>query len=224
VFSTPSVNPVVLESDTGGNVYTCSGSLANFAVAARLDSAGVETQLFSGSGQFHGIDADAAGNVYIGQLIGSTTRNLLKFAPNGALLNTTPLGFIGPSDIAIDEVGKRLFMADPNNNGVGIKIFDISGAAPVLMGSITTPLGAFVLGVHYAAESGNVFAIDSGVFDSNPRGFEFSPGGALIAEYRPANIIQARDIITFVPEPSSAGLLFLETLALALMRRIARRG
>jgi DNA-binding beta-propeller fold protein YncE len=205
-FSTPSVNPVYLESDGAGNVYTCSGSIPGFGVAVRMNSSGLETQQFTGTGQFHGIDADATGNVYVGQLT-STAHNLLKFAPNGSLLNTTSLGVLSsPGDIAIDEAGNRLFLAD-GVNGLGIKIFDIAGAAPVLTGSIVTPFGALIRGVHYAAESGNIFALDTGDFSGDPRGLEYSPAGVLLREYRPTGAVHAGDITTFVPEPSSFALL-----------------
>ena len=107
-----------------------------------------------------------------------------KFAANGALLNSTMLGSIDPVDVSIDEAGNRLYMAAGTG---GLKIFDISGVMPSLIGGVMTPANSEILGVHFADESGNILATDLGFFGSNdPRGLEFSPGGELLREYRPA--------------------------------------
>jgi hypothetical protein len=198
VFASPSASPSYLESDRSGNVYTTTieelpfphtGSWLSF----RFDSSGALTRTFFGGGR--GIDADAAGNVYI-----AGNGILEKFAPNGTPLNTTMLGSISPQDLSIDEATNRLYLATDSD---GIKIFDIAGAAPNLVGSIPTPANAAIFGVHYAAESGNILTTDLGLGSNDPRGLEYSPSGQLLHEYRPAGVELAWDITTFsAPEPT----------------------
>jgi len=219
VFATPAFIPVFVESSSAGNVYTTADGLGG-AVAQRFNATGALTQSFFGtSGNFLGIDADAAGNVYVAQKTGPNPANLLKFAPTGALINTTPLGTINPWDLAIDETGQRLFIADQASATAGIKVFNIAGAAPVFSTAILTPAQSLIFGVHFAAESGNILAVDSGDFSNDPRGLEYSPIGVLIAQYRPTNIRHGQDITTFVPEPSSAILLLVGMFGVAQKRR-----
>jgi hypothetical protein len=81
-------SPTFLESDSGGNIYTNPGPLG-LPVATRFNSAGVVTQVFSDPGlhQLAGMDADAAGNVYVADIFGST-RSLFKFTPTGVFLTS----------------------------------------------------------------------------------------------------------------------------------------
>jgi hypothetical protein len=217
VFATSTNAPVFVEADSSGNVYTTPDSVGPL-VGTRLNSLGVATQTYSGiAGYLVGIDADASGNVYIAQVNG-ITRDLLKFAPNGAFINSTSLGSMSPWDLSIDEAGNRLFLADQSSAGAGIRIFNIAGVAPALTGSIATPATARIVGVHYASESGNILATDYASVSNDPRGLEYSPGGALLAEYRPSNAFQAWDITTYVPEPTSFGLISLGLLMLGLKR------
>jgi hypothetical protein len=157
--------------------------------------------------ELHGIDADAAGNVYVVDTYPNSI--LYKFAPNGALLNSTPLdaGFYG-DDIAIDEIGQRLFMSDELAAGQGIRVFDISGAAPAYIGNFLTPANSIIFGIDYAGESGHILATDFGLISSDPRGLEYSPTGTLLYEYRATPAAFAWDITTLpVPEPASIVLL-----------------
>jgi hypothetical protein len=206
--------PTYIESDSSGNVY-----MTNFnsgpTIATRFNSAGAITQTFAGTGDFEGIDADAAGNVYTVGFGGT----LAKYSPAGTLLASVSAPFAS-SDLAIDESGNRLFLASKLNVGAGIRTYDISGAAPVFAGSIATPTGRIIVGVHFAAESGNVFATDTLGF-----GYEYSPGGSLVRQYHPAGATLASDIATLpVPEPSAAIMLLIATgemMWLGLRRRRA---
>jgi hypothetical protein len=226
-----SILSTFLESDSNQNVYTTPSSLGPiFGVnyATRFNSAGAVTGTFSHPNFSHleGIDADAAGNVYIveGEVFPTPDR-LYKFAPDGTFLNSIPLGFTSAADLAIDEVGNRLFVADQFGAGLGIKVFDISGAIPILTGSVVTPVSANIFGVDYAAESGNILATDFGAGSGDPRGLEISPLGVLLAEYRPTSVDSAWDITTFstIPEPGSMVLMLLGVVGLVVKRSAQRR-
>jgi hypothetical protein len=228
-FATPANQPDFLETDSHGNVYSTTGGFefTGIATATRFNSVGAATQsyLASGSG-FSGIDADAAGNVYVAQgLYGLTTGSLYKYAPNGELLTVIPLEF-SPDDISIDEAGNRLFISDPLSAGQGIKIYDISGPSPAFIASIATPTSAYILGLHYEPESGNILAVDGGFFSHDPRGLEFSPTGTLLREYRPSaatsTTVIADDIVSFVPEPSCFALFAIGMLVGVLNLRTRR--
>jgi hypothetical protein len=217
------VSPTFLETDSSGNVYTTPASLSP-PVATRFNSSGAVTREFTDPLVFHelaGIDADAAGNVYIVNQTEADGHHLAKFSPGGVLLNTTFLGAINGRDLAIDEVSNRLYMADGSSAGSGIKIFDISGAMPVLTGSISTPATARIDGVHFATESGNILATDFGNVSNDPRGMEFSPTGTLLREYRPTGAMFSFDITTFViPEPGSLWLLIVGLVGLGSCGRV----
>lgn len=208
-------DPTYLESDSSGNVYTNPGGVAGAAVTTRFNSSGVATETFShvSMTRHAGVDADDDGNVYIAdRAIGGSS--LFKFASDGTFLNSISLGSIVPSDLSIDESSDLLYLADENDLGHGVKIFDISGAMPTSAGSMATPADAVIEGVHFAAESGNVLATDFGVFSFDPRGLEYSPAGVLLDEYRPTDPRLAFDITTYVPEPSSLVLIALGLLVL----------
>ena len=196
-FATTGVNPNYLESDTSGNVYTTLyGPPIGQSLVRRYNSAGAETKTINfGTGrQLAGIDADANGNIYVAE---TTEKQLYKQAADGTYINQISLGFT-PQDLAIDEVGKRLYMAAETG---GIKIFDISAAVPSLVGSITTPANSEIEGVHFATESGNILATDLGILSNDPRGLEYLPSGTLLREYRPISATAALDIVTFVSLP-----------------------
>jgi len=215
-FASPAFNSVFVERDQAGNVYTTPDG-GGPSVANRYDATGALTQTFNGGLEFDGIDADASGNVYISS---SANFSLMKYAPNGTFINSTPLGF-DPWDVSIDESGRRLFVADQLSAGLGIKIFDISGPAPILTRSIVTPLTARIAGVHYAAESGNILATDLGVISNSPRGLEYSPSGVLLRQYPLPVGTLAWDIVSFVPEPSSIVLCLLGFCPFLWRRRTA---
>jgi hypothetical protein len=210
-------NPTFLESDSSGNVYTTHFSIGP-AIATRFNSAGAITQTYSvsGSNELSGIDADVAGNVYV---VDKSNGRLVKFAANGTLLNSIPVSR-SSDDLAIDEAGNRLFLADEFAAGLGVKVFDLSGLIPVLTGSIVTPANSNIVGVHFAAESGNILAVDFGAGSNTPRGLEYSPSGTLLRQYQPTAAALASDITTLpIPEPSSLAMLLIGTLALKAGRR-----
>ena len=186
-------SPLYLETDSSGNVYAMLDRPLDPGYprrGVRYNSSGVLTSISFGVGE--GIDADADGNVYV-----AGGGFLTKYAPNATLLNSTSLGSIRPADISIDEANKRLYLADLRTVSGGIRIFDISSAAPSLIGSIATPANANLLGIHFATESGNILVTDLGFLGSNdPRGLEYSPSGVLLREYRPAGTQAALDITT----------------------------
>jgi hypothetical protein len=200
-------------------VYTTHSSIGP-AVATRFDSAGSVGQTYSHAtlNELRGIDADAAGNVYIADSSGLSGNELFKFSSDGTFLNSISIDPIQPFDLAIDETSNLLYLADQGSSTNGVKVFDISGAMPSLAGSVTTPANSKVVGVHFAAESGNILAVDSGLsIGSDPRGLEYSPGGTLLREYLPSDAIVAWDITT-IPEPSSCVLVMLGMLG-AMFRR-----
>jgi hypothetical protein len=210
-FGLPAGAPSFLESDSSGNVYTTLFSFlpGDPQIALRLNSSGVVTGTFAAT---KGIDADAAGNVYA--VSGSS---LVKYAPNGTVINS--IGVSNQSwDLAIDEAGSRLFLANQSNL---VRIYDISTAMPTFLGNLTTPIGSNIVGVHFAAESGNVLATELGVLSLDPRTLEYSPAGVLLGQYRPTNAIQAWDAVTLgapIPEPASVTFLLAGAFGLMLLR------
>jgi DNA-binding beta-propeller fold protein YncE len=215
--------PAFLETDSKANVYTTAGVGSGRPVAARFNAAGVLTQTFDippTTGIF-GIDADTEGNVYVVDRAIYPNAFLDKFSPNGALLSRTLLPTAKTAtDIAIDEVGKRLFVADEFGGSQGIKIFDISGATPSYIRSITTPANGDYYGVDYAEDSGNILVVDDGIPSHDPRGLEYSPNGTLLREYRAFNGSNVYDIVALpVPEPSTAVMFHIGCVVALIVRR-----
>jgi hypothetical protein len=205
--------PSFIESDSNGNVYTTYFQFAptDPEIAVRLNSAGVVTGTF---GATAGIDADALGNVYT-----IHDDDLVKYSPAGVPLGSVPVPG-NAFDLAIDEAGNRLFVANQSNN---VLIYDISGPAPAPIGSLVTPPSTSTTGVHFAAESGNVLVTDVGTGSSDPRGLEYSPSFALLREYRDPEADQAWDIVTMIPEPGSLVLLIVGAVWFAMKRGGWRR-
>jgi hypothetical protein len=216
-------NPTFLESDSSGNVYANQGPLGP-PIATRFDATGAVTGTFTHATMHEdaGMDADAAGNVYIVDIFGST-RTLFKFAPDGTFLNSLPLDpTIVPRDMAIDEATNRLYLADGSSSGPAtkVRIFNIAGPVPVPAGTLPTPAGATIEGIHFAAESSNILVTDFGVPSNMVRGFELSPIGTVLQTYTPSPAEFGFDITTFViPEPASWAVI-----GLGLCAFCARRG
>jgi hypothetical protein len=198
-------SPTFLESDNAGNVYATQVPFTSVpAVITRFNSAGGITGSFAvpNAISLNGIDADAAGNMYV---VDATNSFLHKFDPSGVLLNSIPY----PStddDIAIDEVGKRLYSAASASGLSFIAIYDISGAIPVFTGTFG-PFNSDLVGISFAPDSGNILAADFGARNpppDMPRGYEFSPSGSLLRTYVPTSGDFAFDILAYqIPEPST---------------------
>jgi hypothetical protein len=219
-------SPTYLETDNVGNVYaTQIGGTTPIATATRFNSAGTITGTFQVPSTFSlgGVDADADGNTYI--IKKSASAEIVKFDSAGTLLNSTPV-LTGADDVSIDEVGKRMFIANETNSASSILIYDISGAAPVFTGSIAGPPGSVLVGVSYTPGSGNILAADFGLRTTGldmPRGYEFSPSGVLLRTYIPTSAQFAFDIIAYqVPEPSTILCIAMALPGMAFVRR--RRG
>jgi DNA-binding beta-propeller fold protein YncE len=217
------LDPTFIETDSAGNVYMTP--VPGASVARRYDSSGTQTGIFSHGDldQLLGIDADSTGNVYIASNVPMGPDEIFKFAPDGTFLNRVSVGFGGAFDMAIDEAGERLYLADQLDSENGVKVFDISGAAPSLIGSIATPDDSVIVGVHFAAESGNILVSDLGIFNG-PRGYEISTGGVLLETYLPLDAAEAWDITTFVPipEPASAALTVMAVIGIVVCGRFRR--
>ncbi|MEX2317493.1 MAG: hypothetical protein WD669_10105 [Pirellulales bacterium] len=215
-------DPVFLESDAVGNVYTTRESIGPPGVT-RFNFAGAITQTYleTGMTSSRGVDADAAGNVYVADMSGGNSR-LYKFAANGTFLNSVAIGGT-VDDVSIDEAGQQLYVAIENQSPNGVKVFDISGATPSLVGTRPTPVDSVIIGLHYAPASGNLLMTDFGALSNDPRGLEYSSAGVLLREYRPTNISVPLDITTFVPEPTSLTLLATSLFVAACIGRRARR-
>lgn len=220
------LNPVHLETDSSGSVYTTSGHLSSPSccgppntVATRFDSTGAVTGQFMDNDLMHlaGIDADASGNVYIAHLGGE----LFKFAPSGTLIGVATFPGLEMSDVAIDETGNRLFAGSVLAD-VGIHVFDISGTLPTLMQTIPAPASppfyssTEIVGVHYDSSSQHLFATDG----LNTRAHEFDENFNLIASFLTENNGDVlRDIVTLpVPTPSSLSLLSIAVVGAACLR------
>lgn len=206
-------NPVFLESDSRGAVYTSSAALRS-AVATRFDSSGAVTQTFTSptANMFVGIDADAEGNVYI-----ATGDAIEKYAPNGDFLSATPID-AQAFDMSIDEQGQVLYLTDSGAPLAGVRRYDISSGAPVLDGTIPTPAESAIAGLHYSPQLGTLFATDQGPLSGDPRGMQLALDGTLLATYRPEDIDVALDIV-YVPEPMSALLLAGAVMGVATGRK-----
>jgi hypothetical protein len=214
-------DPTFLESDSSGNVYTDNGGINGSTAVTRFNSSGAITQTYSDANlnDPYGVDADAAGNVYV--VDGGGAKELFKFAANGTFLNSIALPF-SPFDLAIDEVGQRLYIANQATSPSGVRIYDISGAVPAAIGSIITPSGSQIVGVHYSPTSGTVLAASFSGPGFAARGLEYSTSGTLLDEYFPVGVVEALDITTpGIPEPSTLVLLVLGVLGMGVRARRA---
>ena len=185
-----------IEFDSAGNLYaTQSGSFSQPRTNLRYNSSGTLSETFSHPSLVFpdAIDADAAGNVWIanGAAVGIGDE-LFKFSADGTFLANYDLDGIvsNPSDMAIDESGQRLFIADEfGGSSAGVKLFDISGSSPTFVRSLATPGLSGVLGLSYDDATGNLLVAD----DSGAK--EITTSGTVVHTYSTPDLERPADIV-----------------------------
>lgn len=211
------LDPTYLEVDRSRSIYVTHSSIGP-AEATRFDSAGNVTGLFTAlrAGTFHGIDADAEGNVYVVfEVSGNSNQEIQKFAPDGTFLGSLPINTIA-FDMAIDEIGERLYLAGGQPGNSGILVYDISGNLPIFEDSIAVGPDTEVIGLHYSADLGTLFATDHGQLSGDPRGLQLALDGTVLATYRPTGAELVFDITHRVPEPATTLLAIGSVLVLGI--------
>ncbi len=193
-----------IETDKAGNVYL-NGSNG----ALRLNSEGGITLQTPRIGNL-GIDADAAGNIYIGRN-GSGPNGmgtLTKLSPSGQVLAESDVPFLFVGDLTIDEANQRLYVAEQPG---GMAVFDISTPTPTLENSFELPWQT--TGVSFDEASGNVL-VGSLSFQL----FEVNAAGDIVNSFFDTTFFE--DVVSIpVPEPASGVLLIGCSLFACLIRR-----
>ncbi|MCO6456926.1 MAG: Ig-like domain-containing protein [Pirellulaceae bacterium] len=184
-----------VEFDGAGNLLvTPSGFQSNARTSRRYNSSGSTTASFSHPNLVfpNGIDADAAGNVWIVNSAAVGVGNqLFKFSPTGTFLGQfSIIGQVNsPNDLAIDEANGILYVGDEFGGTSGIKRYNISSGTPVFQGSVTTPSLSGVLGISYDPASGHLFATDSG------GAIEITTSGSLVHSFTHSSLVTGRDVV-----------------------------
>ena len=198
--------PDGLAFDGSGNLYAADGGTDQIS---RITSGGV-VSLFATlpAGSFpNGLAFDSSGNLYAAEGNGQIS----KITHLGAvsLFATTLAGSGSPNGLAIDASG-NLFVA---SGAVHISKITSGGVVSLFA---TLPADSFPNGLAFDA-SGNFYAADINTGQIS----QISPDGLTVTPF--ATGISAPAFIAFapVPEPSSAVLLAIGSLA--LLRRRARR-
>jgi streptogramin lyase len=188
-------------TDGAGNVYV--GNKDDYKIE-KFDASGAHLATFgtgmgSGPGQLQdvcGLDADAAGNVYVSDGRGGycdTTPRIQKFDPNGNLVKEIKLiGKTDPDgvgDVAVDAAG-NILVADNTNFGKS-EIYKLSpdGALIGRFGSQGTGPGQFGRGGPESiaiAPDGTIYAVDA----ENHRVQHLNADGSFINQFAAANALQ----------------------------------
>jgi DNA-binding beta-propeller fold protein YncE len=177
-----------------------------------LNPDGTTSMTFPPTGASSGVDADAAGNVYI------TLNGIRKYSPDGQLLNTTPISGV-TGDLAVDEIGQTLYLGRGTNIGQGpvgeILAYDISTPTPTFLHSIPGPPGMF--GISFDPVSGNLFAAN--LFGGSA--WEIATDGTIVQKYSLPGMYVHDVVAIRVPEIFSLGML-VAAIACGPLRRMRR--
>lgn len=222
-----------LESDLGGNLYTTFGGFhSEPRTSFRLDQAGNVTAALSHPQLVfpRGIDATAEGEIYILNSANAGIGNrLFKFDTDGQFLSSFAIPQAeNPSDIAIDEVGGEVFIAD--EFGEAVLVYDVTTGVPVFQEAIPVP--GYVLDVFFEPTTRTIFgafftqSMDAQGPFSRYTGFELSRTSGIIQlfeEAAPPREQTVRGIVAVVvPEPHLATMLFSSLTVIGGLRGRAR--
>ncbi|GMW02238.1 MAG: hypothetical protein AMXMBFR84_33740 [Candidatus Hydrogenedentota bacterium] len=185
-----------IEVDAAGSVYICpTGFSSNPRTSLRYTSGAVLSQSFTHANLVFpsGIDADASGNVYIVNSAAVGVGDVIfKFQSNGTFLGTTDINSLGinPSDLAIDEASNVLYLSNESGGTSAIRKFNIAGALPVHVGTISTPGLSGAVGLSFDPSTGNLLAT---AFNGST--VEVTSAGSSVHTYAGGTLGSGRDIV-----------------------------
>jgi len=203
-LETPQEGPIA-ELDARGNIY-----LLDSGAPRRLNPDGTLSMTFPQAEFEYGIDADAAGNVYIMQAPRIGRRGIHRYSPEGALREITSFGGLD-GHLAIDEVGQTLYATASRDLGETvvseILAFDISGSAPTFTRRITGP--QYLSGISFDPTTGHLFAASL----LGGYAWEITTDGAVVRRYsipgtNPFDVVAIR-----VPEASTSTMFVAMVMA-----------
>jgi hypothetical protein len=204
-----------VEFDIHGSIYVLGAGAPR-----RLNADGSPSLTLPGISGGGGIDADAAGNVYVMHGFGGAI-GIEKYSPLGISWGRVPIDGVN-GDLAIDDAGNVLYAVRGWNDGFGPKseilAYDISGETPTLFHSF--PASPTVAGISFDPHSGHLLAAD--LFGGYAR--EMTTTGDIVRTYKVrsdsnpgAHAIDA--VALRAPEPSTATMFAIGLACAALRRR-----
>jgi len=216
-----------LDCDSRGNLYVHNmGSHSEPRNAGRYDLAsGDLTQTYSHPDLVFpcGIDADAAGNVYVvnSAAVGVENR-VYKFSPDGALLGAFAPDFIdSPADLAVDEENEVLFVSDEFGGANAVHAYSLADSSfGVHIKTISVPAVDWAVGLHYEPLLGHLFITSSSPSPGSSAAYEIDTDGNVIHTYQLPELTLVLDVV-YVPEPATLSLLALS--GLVAIRRMRKR-